>query len=115
MNAVASKAATSSCFTFEHGGCLADPRRGTQQLTGSTKVPAIPASALKAGQYQKMITRAHVCRKTTNMSPRQHRWHTLIGQWIPTIEHVAELKILPTFSVGGTRTILGGKKLAEKL
>jgi len=32
---------------------------------------------------------AHVFRKTTDMTPRQTRWHTIIGQWIPTIKHVS--------------------------
>jgi len=32
---------------------------------------------------------AHVFRKTAEMTPRQTRWHFLIGQWIPTIKHVS--------------------------
>ena len=56
---------------------------------------------------------AHVFRKTAEMTPRQTRWHTIIGQWIPTITHVSGIKNPADFFSRWGVEISGGQILVK--
>ena len=56
---------------------------------------------------------AHVFRKTTEMTPRQTRWHTIIGQWVPTITHVSGVNNPADFFSRWQVEISGGQILVK--
>ena len=52
---------------------------------------------------------AHVTRRTADMTPRQTRWHHIIGLWIPTIRHVKGVNNPADYLSRMSVEVLGGQ------